>query len=92
MPAAADQKDSTMPQTETTQAEAAQPHSTGSGLQTVMVAFGMSIVAMVVGTALYGPPENSERAFRLLHWWKRDPEPAPEAPTPSPRRSQRTKR
>ncbi|MFD8384253.1 hypothetical protein ACFV2X_38025 [Streptomyces sp. NPDC059679] len=82
-----------MPQTETTQAEATQPHATGPGLQTVVAVFGMSIVAMVVGTALYGPPENSERAFRLLHWWKRDPEPDSEALTPSgQRRSQQTKR
>ncbi|WP_128380427.1 hypothetical protein [Streptomyces cavernae] len=82
-----------MPQAETTQTEAAQPHATGSGLQTVVAIFGMSMFAMVVGTALYGPPENSERAFRLLHWWKRDPEPIPEAPTPpGQRRSQRTKR
>ncbi|WP_267885791.1 MULTISPECIES: hypothetical protein [unclassified Streptomyces] len=37
----------------------------------------MGVITMVVGTALYGTPEHSERMFRLLHWWKRDPQPAP---------------
>ncbi|MFF3991488.1 hypothetical protein ACFY0B_43965 [Streptomyces sp. NPDC001797] len=82
-----------MPQSKATPTESAEPDATNAGLQTVLVVFGMSIVTMVVATALYGPPENSERAFRLLHWWKRDSEPAPEEPAPStPRRSQRTKR
>ncbi|MFJ8551250.1 hypothetical protein [Streptomyces sp. NPDC093676] len=61
---------------------------TGAGLQTTLALFGMAIVGTVIGTALFGSPEKSERAFRLLHWWKRDPEPAP----PAQGRAQRTKR
>jgi hypothetical protein len=82
-----------MPQAKPTATESAEPHATGAGLQAVMVTFGMCIVTMVVGTALYGPKENSERAFRLLHWWKRHPEPAPEEPTlAAKRRTQRAQR
>ncbi|WP_333745666.1 hypothetical protein [Streptomyces sp. IBSBF 2950] len=76
-----------MPQDKTTPTESAESH-VGGGLQTVVITFGMCLVSVVVGTALFGPAEKSERAFRLLHWWKRDPEPAP----PAQRRAQRAKR
>ncbi|GAA3077895.1 hypothetical protein [Streptomyces glomeratus] len=68
--------------------QSAEPHATGTGVQAIVVAFGMFIFTTVIATALYGPAENSERAFRLLNLWKRDPEPAP----PAQRRAERTKR
>ncbi|MFF4542255.1 hypothetical protein [Streptomyces aureus] len=77
-----------MPQNKATSTPAEDSAPTVTGLQITLAAFTMSLVATVVGTALYGPEEQSERAFRLLHWWKRDPQPAPDAP----RRTQRTKR
>lgn len=80
MPAPAEQRDDPpMPQHATTPTEPAEPHPTGADLQKIMVFYGMALFTMVVGTALYGPPEKSERAFRLLHWWKRDSEPTPAA-------------
>ncbi|MEW1565806.1 hypothetical protein AB0454_22805 [Streptomyces sp. NPDC093509] len=53
---------------------------THSGLQITLAVFGMSLIGTVVGAALFGNEEQSERAFRLLHWWKRDPEPDQEKP------------
>jgi hypothetical protein len=66
-----------MSRAKTTQTDATQPHTTGTCIQTVVAVWAMGIATMVVGTALYGPPENSDRAFQLLHWWKRNPEPSP---------------
>ncbi|KPC73480.1 hypothetical protein ADL27_52160 [Streptomyces sp. NRRL F-6602] len=59
----------------TESADPTEPQATGSGLQTGAAVFGMALVAMVVGTALYGPPDQSERAFRLLPWLRPRPEP-----------------
>ncbi|MEV5915815.1 hypothetical protein AB0M00_43900 [Streptomyces chartreusis] len=73
----------------TTPPDTVEPHDTGAGLQRVVVYFGMGIATMVVGTALYGPDKNSERAFRILHWWKRDPEPAPAVEQRAPRAKRR---
>lgn len=67
----------------------AEPQAAPSGLQWTVAIFGMLVVGTVVSTALYGPAEKSERAFRLLHWWKRAPESAPEESTPPGRRRQR---
>lgn len=66
-------------------APAEEPPAGASGLHTAVAVFGMSMVGMVVATALYGPHENSERAFRLLHWWKRDEETAPDGKKPAAR-------
>ncbi|MEU0253128.1 hypothetical protein ABZ299_11580 [Streptomyces sp. NPDC006184] len=93
MPALTQQKDQLMPEHETTPDQSADPHANGANLQRIVVAYGMAIFTMVIGTALWAPAENSERAFRLLHWWKRAPEPAPEDPTPpDQRRAERAKR
>lgn len=73
-----------MPQYKTTETEIEQHTPQVPGLQMVVTIWGLSLITMVVGTALYGPAENSERAFRLLHWWKRDPEPRPDAQRRSP--------
>lgn len=64
-----------MPRDNTTPPDTAEPAAADPGLQKLVVVFALGTVATVVGTALYGPAEQSERAFRLLHWWKRDPEP-----------------
>lgn len=78
-----------MPQRRTTPAEPTESHATGSGIQTAVAGWMMLMATMVVGTALYGTPEQSERAFRILHWWKRDPEPDPSAEQRGPRTKRR---
>jgi hypothetical protein len=46
----------------------------------------LAIALAVIGTALFGSPELSERAFRLLRWIENRPEPpAPVAPAPAAR-------
>ncbi|MFD9249534.1 hypothetical protein [Streptomyces bottropensis] len=60
-----------------------------TNLLVTMVGFGMVTAAAVLGTALYGPKENSERAFRVMDWLKRSPE--PEKPQPSPPARSRTR-
>ncbi len=59
----------------TDSADPTEPQAAGSGLQTAVVVFGMTLFTMVVGTALYGTQEQSERAFRLLPWLRPRPEP-----------------
>lgn len=54
-----------------------------------VASFGMVGIAVVLGTALYGPEENSERAFRVMDRLKRSPE--PEKPQPSPQARSRTR-
>jgi hypothetical protein len=75
-----------MPEYESTSDQSADPQAKGADLQRIVVVYGMAIFTMVIGTALWAPAENSERAFRLLHWWKRAPEPASEDPTSSDQR------
>ncbi|MDX3527113.1 hypothetical protein P1P75_11830 [Streptomyces sp. ID05-39B] len=60
------------------------PPGVATNLVVAVVVFGMAGTAAVVGTALYGQPENSERAFRLLHLLRRTPEPETPKPSPSP--------
>ncbi|MEU1592796.1 hypothetical protein ABZ468_08020 [Streptomyces sp. NPDC005708] len=55
-----------MPQAKNTPPKPAEPPATGPGIQTIVV-FGMCIAATVVGVALFGPQEKSDRAFRLLN-------------------------
>lgn len=72
---------------------------TGSTPLTVAIAvFGMTVTAVVLGTALYGPRENSERAFRLLEFPllhrlmdRLGKNPETEAPEPSPSARRRTR-
>ncbi|MFJ5212292.1 hypothetical protein [Streptomyces nigra] len=49
--------------------------------------FGMAVTTVVLVTALYGPKENSERAFRLLGFLKKADEPD----KPQPPRQARTR-
>ncbi|NUS25006.1 MAG: hypothetical protein HOV92_12390 [Streptomyces sp.] len=78
-----------MPQAKAAPAPVEEPPSTGAGLQTTLAVFGMTLIGTVVGTALFGPAEKSERAFRLLHWWKRDPEPVSYVEQRAPRAKHR---
>ncbi|MFJ2566545.1 hypothetical protein ACIO02_27045 [Streptomyces sp. NPDC087568] len=64
------------------------PPGTATKLVVAVVVFGMATTAAVLGTALYGPKENSERAFRILDRLKKAPE--PEKPQPSPQARGRT--
>jgi hypothetical protein len=80
-----------VPQRQTSQEQPAQPPAVGANIQTVVAAGALGLFATVVLTALYGPAETSERAFRLLHWWKRNPEPAPDEPPAPARLSARRK-
>ena len=41
----------------------------------VVLAAQVAVAGVLVLTALYAPSENSERAFRLLDWMRRSPEP-----------------
>jgi hypothetical protein len=79
-----------VPQDKRTPTDAVEQQSAPTTLQTAVAIFTMGIVGMVVTTALYGPQENSDRAFRLIDRFKRNPEPAPdEDPTPIQRRTRR---
>ena len=54
---------------------------TAIGMVHPFIGVGMAIVELalaltVIGTALFGSPELSERAFRLLRWIANRPEPA----------------
>lgn len=65
-----------MPHTEITEHDEPEPQpAVDPGLQKMVVLFGMAVFSAVVGTALYGTKEQSERAFRLLPWLRRKPEP-----------------
>ncbi len=74
-----------MPRARTNTTDSAEPQAAPSGLQWAVATFGMLVVGTVVSTALYGPPENSDRAFRLLHWWKRNSEPTSDEQRRAPR-------
>ena len=74
-----------MPLAKTDSADSAEPQAAGAGLQTAAAVFGTTLITMVIGTALYGTPEQSERAFRLLPWLKAHPEPEPDAQRRAPR-------
>ncbi|MFI8792593.1 hypothetical protein [Streptomyces sp. NPDC055105] len=76
-----------MPRAKTAPPDTTESHTVDPGLQKLVVSFALLTFSTVVATALYGPAENSERAFRLLHWWKREP-----APEPDERRTVRAKR
>ncbi|MFG2359349.1 hypothetical protein [Streptomyces sp. NPDC048521] len=86
MPAPADQKDPPMPRAKTTPTNSAEPNAADNDLQKEVIRFGMVLITMVVVTALYAPREYSQRAFRMINIWKRDPEPAPEEDTPPAKR------
>jgi hypothetical protein len=53
-----------------------------------VVVFGMAATTAVLGTALYGSEEKSERAFRVMNWVRKAPE--PDKPQPSPQARSRT--
>lgn len=67
-----------MPRAQNTPPEPTEPQPADPGLQKMVVMFGMALFSTVVCTALYGPDKNSERAFRLLPWLRRKPEPEPD--------------
>lgn len=58
------------------------PPGTATNLAVAVCVFVMATTAVVLGTALYGSEEKSERAFRLIDRVKKTPE--PEKPQPSP--------
>jgi hypothetical protein len=41
----------------------------------VLAAAGVTVAAIIVLTALFGPQQSSERAFRFLRWITNRPEP-----------------
>ena len=78
-----------MPSANTPPIQASLPPGVATTLVAVVVGFGVVAAGTVLGTALYGPEENSERAFRVMDWFKRSPE--PENPQPSPAARSRTR-
>lgn len=71
-----------MPQAKTDPTPTEEPSHRPNGLQVTIAVFVMSTVGTVLGTALFGSDVHSERAFRVMHWWKRPtPEPAPDGPS-----------
>lgn len=80
-----------MPQAKNTPTPTEAPPHSPNGLQTAVVVFLMGAAGTVLGTALFGSDVQSERAFRVMHWWKRPaPEPAPEGPSSAPRGKRRS--
>lgn len=69
-----------MPHTEITEHDEPEPQPADLGLQKLVVSCGLALFSTVVLTALYGTKEQSERAFRLLPWMRRKPEPEPDEP------------
>ncbi|QBJ94508.1 hypothetical protein D0Z67_29510 (plasmid) [Streptomyces seoulensis] len=68
-----------MPEDDLTPTEQpAPPTAADKDLQREAVRFGMILVGAIVGTALWLPREYSQRAFRLIDVFKRDPKLAPE--------------
>jgi hypothetical protein len=55
-------------------------------LGTLVVGMEVTLVALVVLTALFGPERSSERAFRFLRWLANQPEPRAPTPIPAARR------
>ncbi|MFF4276177.1 hypothetical protein [Streptomyces sp. NPDC001536] len=55
-----------------------------AGTDSALLAFKLIVFGVLLGTALYAPRENSDRAFRLLDLMTGTPEPP--APTPPVRR------
>lgn len=78
-----------MPRANTTPIQIHLPPGVATNLVVAVVVFGMAATAVVLGTALYGPEENSERAFRVMNRLRRAPE--PEKPQPSPQARSRTR-
>jgi hypothetical protein len=72
-----------MPHDEITHPDDEQQSAEVTPLQWTLAGFTMALTTMVVTTALYGTKEQSERAFRLLPWLKRDPKPTPGQDTDS---------
>jgi hypothetical protein len=64
------------------------PPGIATQLVIAVVGFGMAATATVLGTALFGPEEKSERAFRVMDKLRKAPE--PEKPQPSPQTRNRT--
>jgi hypothetical protein len=78
-----------MPRANTTPIQIHLPPGVATNLVVAVVVFGMATTAVVLGTALYGPEENSERAFRVMNRLRRAPD--PEKPQPSPQARSRTR-
>jgi hypothetical protein len=78
-----------MPRANTTPIQIHLPPGVATNLVVAVVVFGMATAAVVLGTALFGPEENSERAFRVMNRLRRAPE--PEKPQPSPQARSRTR-
>ncbi|AWT46824.1 MULTISPECIES: hypothetical protein [Streptomyces] len=77
-----------MPRANTAPIQINLPPGIATNLVVAGVVFGMGITAVVLREALYGTPETSERAFRLMNWLKR--EPGTEHAQPSPTARSRT--
>ncbi|WP_330294060.1 hypothetical protein [Streptomyces sp. NBC_00576] len=78
-----------MPRANTTPIQIHLSPGVATNLVVAVVVFGMATTAVVLATALYGREENSERAFRVMNWLRRAPE--PEKPQPSPQARSRTR-
>jgi Flp pilus assembly protein TadB len=63
-----------MPRANTTPIQIHLPPGVATNLAVAVVAFGVVGVGAVVGTALWGSEEKSERAFRLINKMKKAPE------------------
>jgi hypothetical protein len=64
------------------------PPGVATNLVVAGVVFAMAATAVVLGTALFGPEEKSERAFRVMDRVRKAPE--PDKPQPSPQARSRT--
>jgi hypothetical protein len=64
------------------------PPGVATQLGVASVVFAMAATATVLGTALFGPEEKSERALRVMDRLKKAPE--PEKPQPSTQARSRT--
>jgi hypothetical protein len=64
------------------------PPGTATNLVVAVVVFGVAATAVILGTALYGSKEKSERAFQVMDRLKKRPE--PDKPQSSPQTRSRT--
>ena len=79
-----------MPRTANAPIQITLPPGIVTNLVVSVVGFSMLSAAVVLGTALYGPKENSKRAFELMdRILGRTPD--PEKPDPSPTARSRTR-
>ncbi|MGV9289500.1 hypothetical protein [Streptomyces sp. NPDC003719] len=74
-----------MPRANSTPIQIHLPPGVATNLVVVVAVFGMTAAAAILGTALYGPKENSERAFRIIDRLKKEHESEKAEPSPTTR-------